>query len=330
LLGAISIGIYDGTHWSELQMNKALNRLLKMRHKLIRAYLKSIREPDYKSKGDYWPWIRIDRAGASVYDIIHKGKLILRSSPFDDFDSMKGDVAIIGSGPSVRLMRLDLISRLNCVLLNGAIGVIDSHNIRPLAIIVVDSTFIENRFDMLRRVPPGSNLVLTTGVIRAVCERDRLLLSTMNVYLTQNILKHVYDAGPTFDEKKRLAQEMNFSFDLDCGYVDGGTVMAVGIQLAHRIKAARTYLIGLDISNSSSPRFYETKRGKLKCGLADAYESAILPFMSAASHIFNRTGIDISNCSPTSRLPYDVIPYCGDFRNEPVSGVNEPAGDALK
>ena len=295
-------------------MHKALNRMLKIRHRLIRAYLKFTRESSYKSKADYWPWVRIESAGASGYRVLYSGKLACTSLPFCDLCETGGEIAIVGSGPSVNLMRFDLISRLNCVLLNGAISLVDAYGIEPLACIIVDSTFAENRFDVLRCLPSGSNVILTPGVIRAVLERERAFLSKMNVYLTQNILMPVYNPGPRFRQQRDMAEQAGFSFDLDCGYVDGGTVMAVAIQLAYQVKAEKTYLIGLDIGNSASPRFYETQRDKLKCGLSDAYESSTLPFMKAASVIFSRSGIDIYNCSPCSRLPYDVIPYCDEFK----------------
>jgi hypothetical protein len=295
-------------------MRKIVNRLMIMRHKLVRALLLLARDPEYKSKADYWPWVKIVQTEPSRYKVSHSGRIVCTTLPFCHLDSAQGDMAIIGAGPSVNEMRLDLIASLDCVLLNGAISLVRTHGIRPLASVIVDSTFIENRFDALDCIPAGSNLVLTAGVIRAISERNRSFLRKMNVFLTQSILAPNYDPGPQFHEQQAIARDAGFSFDPDCGFVDGGTVMAVAIQLAHYLKANQTYLIGLDISNAASPRFYETKQSKLKCGLLLDYETRILPFMKVASGLFAESGMGIYNCSHISKLPYDVIPYCGKFR----------------
>lgn len=294
-------------------MHKAIDGLLKTRHRMVRIYLKLIRVPEYKSKSDYWPWVKISSLEENKYSIFYSGSFVCTTFPFSDFNETVGDIAIIGSGPSVNMMCFDKISKMNCVLLNGSIALINTYNIKPLACVIVDSTFVENRFEILRCLPSGTNLILTPGVIRAISERDPAFLSEMKVYLTQNILSPVYNPGERFQEQRNMAQQANFSFDLDCGYIDGGTVMSVAIQLAYQVKANNTYLVGLDISNFSSPRFYETERNKLKCGLANDYESSILPFMNAASVLYDKSRKPIYNCSSVSKLPYEIFPYCSDF-----------------
>jgi hypothetical protein len=289
------------------------NRILKTRHKLVRFYLKLLRETEYRSKADFWPWVRTEPVAPRRYQLSYRNQVVCTSWPFTDFHQAAGDIAIIGSGPSVNLMRLELISKLNCILLNGAISLVARLHMEPLASVILDSTFIENRFALLGCLPPGSNLVLTPGVIRAIAERDRELLSKMKVYLTQNIQKPAYDPGPKFSEQKERAEKAHFSFDLDCGYIGGGTVMAAALQLAYQLKPKNTYLVGFDISNPAAPRFYETESNRLKCGLADSYETSIRPFMETAAVLFRQAGLNLYNCSPCSRLPYSIIPYCDSF-----------------
>ncbi len=85
--------------------------------------------------------------------------------------------------------------------------------------------------------------------------------------------------------------------------------MSIGIQLAYFCKADRTYLVGLDIGNANQPRFYETNKNKQKSGLLKDYQEKILPFMKEASLMFKDEGMRLYNCSPVSKLPYDIIPY---------------------
>lgn len=290
------------------------NKYLVARHKLIRGYLKAIGDKRYKSKADYWPWVKVVPAGDGRYDIAYRDKQVCQSFPFYDFKDTGGSIAIIGGGPSVKMMDMQKIVQGDCVLLNGSISLVGSYGIKPLASVIIDSTFVENRFDLLACLPEGSNLILTPGVIRAIAERDAAFLHGMNVYLTQNIQSPAYDSGSDFDLHRDKALRSNFSFDLNSGFVDGGTVMAVAMQFAYQIGAKETYLVGLDIGNAAEPRFYETNRSKLKCGLASAYESSILPFMKTASDLFARSDYALFNCSPITKLPYDVIAYSDRFQ----------------
>ena len=289
---------------------------MKLRHKVIRTYLKLTDKTDYKSKSDYWPWIHISPVGANKYSIYYAGKEICRSSSFADFGNSMDKVAIVGSGPSVSMMCFDKLSQLKCILLNGAMALIRDQNINPLACVIIDSTFVENRYDLLQVLPEGSNLILAPGAIRAIAERNPNFLSAMNVYLTQNIAHPCYYPGPHFENSQKEALEQNFSSNLDCGYVDGGTVMAVAIQLASQISVKDTYLVGLDIGNSASPRFYETNKNKQKCGLLQAYETSILPFMKVTAARFRASQMSIYNCSPISALPYSVVPYSNYFAKQ--------------
>lgn len=295
-------------------IQQCANRSLIIRRKLIRAYLKAIGDKRFKSTSDFWPWIEISPVEAGRYSILFRGREVCTTSPFADFRDTGGAVAIIGSGPSVNSIDIRKLAENNCILLNGAISLLKPYGIKPLATVIMDSTFVEKRFDMLKLLPDGSNLIITPGVIRAVAERDFGLLSRMRVYLTQNITNNVYTPNEDFAAQRKQAVDSLFSFNLDSGFIDCGTVMALAVQFAFQIGAEPTYMIGFDIGNSSEPRFYETGKNHLKCGLLEKYESSILPFMTSASKVFAESGRTIYNCSTTSKLPYEVIPYSDEFR----------------
>lgn len=310
-------------------MSRIGNRLMIMRQKLVRLLLLLARDPLYKSKADYWPWVKVVQTEPSAYAVSFCGRTVCSTQSFSRLRSAERDIAIIGAGPSVNDMRLDIIAEMDCILLNGAVSLIRAHNIKPLAIVIVDSTFIEKRFDALACIPTGSNLILTAGVIRAISERNKSFLQEMNVFLTQNILVPNYNPGPQFQEQQTAAREARFSFDPDCGFVNGGTVMAVAMQLAYYLDVKDTYLIGLDIGNAASPRFYETNKNRLKCGLLKDYETGILPFMKVASRVFAESGKGLYNCSHISKLPYEVISYCGKFRKLADGRYSPDAGEPV-
>lgn len=85
--------------------------------------------------------------------------------------------------------------------------------------------------------------------------------------------------------------------------------MSLAIQIAFSLQPKKVFLLGLDIGNAAEPRFYENNANKQKCGLLKDYETKILPFMKLTRHIFDAHGREIFNCSPITKLPYEVIPY---------------------
>ena len=53
-----------------------------------------------------------------------------------------------------------------------------------------------------------------------------------------------------------------------------------------------------------------------KSGLQKDFYNYILPFMKEASKRYKTKGIDLFNCSPISKLPFDIIPYSAIYEKK--------------
>lgn len=212
------------------------------------------------------------------------------------------DIYIVGSGPSINKQNLSLLRDRKVIFLNGAMSLVEKCGLTPYFVSVSDSSFCVKRASMFSLLPKGTNLLLSFAAMKDLYYLNPSAVTENNVYLllTLDDWVHAY-----LDAEKGMEAFAN----LDYGSMNAGTVMADCIRLSAFLGAANTYLLGLDIGNSAEPRFYETAGDAAKSGLLRNYESRILPFMKLAARYFRAKGLGLYNCSPVSRLPYDVIPY---------------------
>lgn len=288
------------------------NSLLKIRRLIIRSSLKVVDRKTYKTRSEYWPWINIHESATNHHEIFSFTQKLATSKPVRELTCANKSFSIVGSGPSINDIDFSKIENTNIILLNGAINLIHKKDITPFYCIIIDSTFIENRFEIVRELPSGTHLLTTLGCLRAIHERDAHLIKRLNISVTQNVADPTHKI--TNSDLGSLFRTQGYSDNLDIGYIDGGTVMAVGLQLALQFNAHEILLLGLDINNINQPRFYEKHNQSLKSGLLKDYQYKILPFMMKIASVCRARGIQIYNCSSVSKLPYDIIPFM-DIRN---------------
>ena len=257
---------------------------LKLRRRLIKRFIKLTHPKSQRYKTDYWPDVKVRKEGT-----FFRGKAV-SLVPLSELAGFDQQVNIIGSGPSVKSLDHARIEGKN-VFLNGAVALAYEHQLSIDALVIMDANFVYNRFDLLAQLKQKTHLILSLGALCAIGERDYSLLVNHDVSL--------------FHQTK-FSPQMPFSNDIDYYVVDGGTVMAIAIQIFARQQPNIMNLLGLDISNAHQPRFYEAQGKQQKSGLQKDYEEKILPFMTEASQQLRGR---IFNCSPISKLPFDVIPY---------------------
>lgn len=273
-----------------------------IRRRIIKQFIKLTKPKEMKETSGYWP------------DMSYKDDtLIFRKKEFetttlDDFTSKEKHetINIIGSGPSVNEIDKNLLQDKANIFLNGAISIAKENKLPILCLIIMDSTFIKNRFDLIKSIEEPCHLFLNLSSACAIAERDPSILEKHKI----TIFKISKGEHSNFFNHN----ESYFSKNLNHGIFDGGTVMSVAIQLAFHFSPKAVYLLGLDINNSTEPRFYEAKNNKLKSGLLKDYEKKILPFMTLSKKCYKRKNISLFNCSPVSKLPYDIIAYSDIYK----------------
>lgn len=241
------------------------------------------------------------------YDLFNKSDFLTQSlSLYDLHNDLKSpdEIFIIGSGPSIKDQQIEKLANKNTILLNGAVKLVEDAGLNPLCVLIVDELFCRKRLDLLEKIKAGTNLVLTFPAIKEIAfERPDII--------KQNKIFLLHERKQEFSDVQETHEKNIFLFDRPTyGVFKAGTVMSAAIQIAAFMKMQKVYLLGLDIGNSETqPRFYETKKDKVRTGLLRDYEKLILPFMKLASIWYERNEMNIFNCSPVTKLPYSVIPY---------------------
>lgn len=291
-----------------------LLKLYKWKENLIKAYLSCTRGREMRYAFSYWPYVAVKETPCGK-DVLFKGKKVFSSLSLDSMLRPGEDVYILGSGPSVKQQDLSRLAGKNVITLNGSISAAEKYGFVPLLHFIADANFILKRPQLAQAIPAGVPLALSLSAIKAAAVFAAGLFQNRALFLVENPLEKYPRpriAPAELPEDKFVKDDLGktaFSLDPYAGLFDGGTVLTLAVQTAYFLRFKRVFLLGFDIGNAAEPRFYETKKNRVKCGLLNDYEHKILPFMKLAAQVFNSAGREIYNCSPITKLPYSVVPY---------------------
>lgn len=250
--------------------------------------------------------------------VLFRGRKIVDLSGIDIFLQRAGSrVLIVGSGPSITQMRMGDLPPRSALLLNGAIGLVGTEIAEPLAVAIEDERFVWRHFEMIGRcVPRDVPMLLSPGAIRALCDVDATFLPGRPVVLIDDLRKPYGLPRREDDELARidyvtLRGAAGFSAAPGRGVFQGGSVVVSAVQFALATGATNIGLLGVDISNSASPRFYEEAGAAAFSGVAGAGKR-ILDHIALARDIAGRRGTRLVNHSPVSALRaigMDYLPF---------------------
>ncbi len=158
---------------------------------------------------------------------------------------------------------------------------------------------------MLAALPHDIPLLLSPAAIRAWAERGSAALQGRAVALIDNLVKPVNAARRNLSDPALASVlirqgDAALSLDPDKGVVITGTVAFSGLQFALAARPRRITLAGIDLTNDSQPRFYETA-DRAPSGLT-AGLTRILAGFALARDVAAERGTPIGCASPVSAL----------------------------
>lgn len=251
---------------------------------------------------DLWPGMAIDRRAGHVD---WRGRRLLSLVPPDRIFRPGLDlIAVVGSGPSLRDQRVAALGDGAAILCNGAAQLCD--RIRPLAVAVEDERFVFRHHAMLSGLPPEIPVLLSPAALRAWAEREAGTLRGRPVTLIENLVKPVGAqrrdlSDPALKGMVVTGPDAAMSLDPATGVVITGTVAFSALQFALAARPRRILLAGIDLSNDSAPRFYETAGDRAPSGLTAGMDRILAGFALARTEAEGR-GVEIACASPVSAL----------------------------
>lgn len=256
--------------------------------------------------------------------IVYRGKSVGSLLPATILRERAGaSIFIVGSGPSVNDNDLVTMARYSGILLNGAIGLIGQAVAEPLAVAIEDERFVWRHFALVRAlVSLETILLLSTEVIRAICEIEPAFLEGRKIILIDNIRKPYRRGLQSSDSLSALPfvvfdaqREAGLSLDPDKGVFQGGSVAISALQLAIFCEPREIGLLGIDIANADQPRFYERAGHVAGSGIVRA-RNRIVAHFRLAKDICAQRGITIRNHSAVSALVAEGFGYDDRFARE--------------
>ncbi len=225
--------------------------------------------------------------------------------------SKETDINLIGSGPSILDQNFSSLENKPVILMNGTITLCSTYTFNKLYYVIIDSTFIINRFNLIKEnIPDNAIIFLTPGVLHCILECDISFTKKRRVIIIENILEKYLENRKNINTlvQKNIIIRNNtgLSLDINNGYFDGGTVMYTAAQIALAFNPKTVSFFGFDLGNSNQPRFNEDESNKLKSGLLKDY-NIIISSIKLFGRVCQKRNIDIFNYSPISTIPENII-----------------------
>jgi hypothetical protein len=224
-------------------------------------------------------------------------------------------IVVVGAGPSLATQQLRRLRDRACILTNGAISLIGSHGLEPLAVFIEDEGFVHAWPGLLRSLPAGTRCFFSPTVIRAVCEIDPDLLGGWRLFLAEILDRPIRAPRPTPHDvsgwpfvRASANGTVHFSGETERGFGSCGTVVFCGMQLALACAPSHLGIAGVDLVHLDRPRFHEGARRRSASHLHRRLPSILTGF-GLVAEICRERGVTTSNYSHESLVPASDFPY---------------------
>ncbi|WP_182406431.1 hypothetical protein [Psychrobacter sp. GP33] len=241
-------------------------------------------------------------------------------------------VNIIASGPSISELSFSMLQDTATIFINGSISLIGQHDFtRVVGYVISDDRFINHQPEILQTYYKGQPLYATLAVFEAMVITHPEIMCTYydsmrilypvdrpwGVKSNQSLLSKLTFKNKWLHRRKPLScftdddhfiidashkpAAIGVSLDITHGFVEAGTVAYVAMQLAFARQASAIHLYGIDLLNSSQPRFYESASNSAPSKLDKAVHERIVPSFDLLAKVYKSHGVSVINHSPISQ-----------------------------
>ncbi len=288
-------------------MSKVFPEFLnKLKHSITKTIYRNTCGKKMKHNMNFWPHICISRNINGKIETVFFNK---RKIDIANFELSSGKpLIIIASGPSVLDIDIDFFDseKFDILGVNGAYKLSKSVNFKYH--VIIDRTFIVNRFDIVLDILNNNSLTLITTMdcLNEILIKDCLVVIKCNIVIIEHIDQPVYKKKKELSDivSNELVVDKNiaFSFNLNKGFYDGNTVAYAALQIAFFLNYKEIYFAGLDMCNFNKPRFYENSEDILSTELDKSLKNIIIPCFNLSEELAKKNGIIIYNLSMFSTI----------------------------
>lgn len=275
---------------------------------------------DYRHSENLWPHVKIMRAPEGhIRSLTWKGRQIAIEDLTMLRASHPGPLAIVATGPSVKTLDTKKLAQFTALGVNGAYHLRD--RVKFSYYVIVDRDFVKSRQEIVRQVIENRDLLL---FITVHCLHD-IFCALGNeavkcrLAIIEDVRHKVFQPGVGPADYAVASQRLSglsidpensaigFCRDIRHGVIDAGTVAYWALQIAYYLGAKTILIAGVDMTNFSSPRFYESEADIMPSLLESHFLSLIKPSFTHASRIMKEDDIVVYNLSPDSALENEIF-----------------------
>lgn len=245
-------------------------------------------------------------------------------------------VNIIASGPSMAEVDISKLQDTATIFVNGSISLTAQHSFKNVVgYVISDARFVHHKPEILQKHYNGQPLYATLAVFEALSATQPKIMqryhSAMRILYpvdrpwgvksnnaTHSNLASKYQWLNKKEPLSYFSDNTNFviicnhkptsigvSLNITYGFVEAGTVAFVATQLAFARNAAIIHLYGIDLLNSSQPRFYENSANSAPSKLNEAINNRIVPSFNLLGKVYRAQGVPVINHSHISKNLFD-------------------------
>ena len=299
------------------------------RRKLYRRIHRLLHRRNMRHMEKVWPHLKMQPMPGGINRVTWRGSHLFDTLPWSDIKTWSKTYSrtlIITTGQSIKDEDLTDLSDTFVIGVNGAVALQDTHDIKFDAYFIIDSSFVEKRFSLFKRViDQRIPCFLAFNCVGQACDMAPQLLKDAKVYVVELANKRFNTASlppPDFyhwakaqnsirvcDQFSQTNDRVGFSLDPAAGFFDGATVAFWAVQTALYARFSAVGILGMDLGTSTSVfRFYEDENDTLRSKLEKNFSQTIEPSFRLASRIYDEHKIGLYNLSLISRLSGDIIP----------------------
>lgn len=274
----------------------------------------------YRHSENLWPHVKIKRAPEGhISSLVWKGRPVA----IEDLSMLRAShhapLTIVATGPSVKTLDTQKLSQFSSLGVNGAYHLRD--RIKFDYYVIVDRDFVADRQEIIKQVIQDRELLLfiTVHCLHDIfsalgCEAVKCRLAIIEDVrhkIFQPLIKPADYAAKSSLIPGLIVDPANsqigFCRDIRHGVIDAGTVAYWALQIACYLGAKTILIAGVDMTNFSSPRFYENETDVMPSLLETCFLSLIKPSFSHASRIMKEENIVVYNLSLDSALESEIF-----------------------
>ena len=244
----------------------------------------------------------------------------------------KQAVNIIASGPSVAHVAFSNLVDMPTIFVNGSISLLTQHKFtQVVGWVISDALFIAHQPKIVEDHYAGQPLYATLAVFEAIAvahpdimlrfhnsmrilypvdrpwgvKSNKLWFSKLTfkkklLNKRRPLTYFVNDPNFVIDDSYKPAA-IGVSLNVTHGFVEAGTVAYVAAQLAFSRQAGQINLYGMDLINSSQPRFYEDSNNNVPTTLDKVISNRIVPSFNLLGKTYKAHGVMVINHSHLSK-----------------------------